>query len=231
MAVRYFVAGTDTGVGKTRVACGLLAAACAAGHRVAGMKPVSAGLIDVNGRMINEDVVEIMASSGQDDLVDQINPFALDLPVSPHIAAKRQHIELDIGTITASARHLATGRELLLIEGAGGWHAPISDVATMADVAVALQAPVLLVVGLKLGCLSHARLTREAIGRSGLALAGWIGSEIDDKMPEKDENRRYLEILFGEPALGWLPYSPDRSTDAQKLGSALPRLLQVRASL
>ncbi|MFM2287409.1 MAG: dethiobiotin synthase [Pseudomonadota bacterium] len=231
MAARYFVAGTDTGVGKTRVTCGLLAAARAAGRRVAGMKPVSAGLIDVNGRMINEDVVEIMASSGQIDLVDQVNPFALDLPVSPHIAAQRQHIELDIGTITTAARGLATGRELLLIEGAGGWHAPISAATTMADVAVALQAPVLLVVGLKLGCLNHARLTREAIERSGLALAGWIGSEIEQKMPEIDENRRYLDILFGEPALGWLPYSPDRDADAQKLGGALPRLLQVRASL
>jgi dethiobiotin synthetase len=100
----------------------------------------------------------------------------------------------------------------------------------MANVARALRAPVLLVVGLKLGCLNHARLTLESIRRSGLALAGWIGSEIDLEMPEKEENRLYLESMFGEKALSWLPFDLDASGDARHLAGALPHLLQPRAS-
>lgn len=230
MAARFFITGTDTGVGKTRVTCGLLAAARAAGHRVAGMKPVAAGLIDVDGRRMNEDVALIVQASEQDDPLQCINPYALELPVSPHIAAFRAQIEIDIGMITASADTLARDRQLLLIEGAGGWHAPISPTATMADLARALRAPVLLVVGLKLGCLNHARLSRESILASGLALAGWIGSEIDAEMPEKEENKLQLERIFAEKALAWLPFSLSSSRDADFLGSALPRLLADRAS-
>jgi len=231
MAASYFIAGTDTGVGKTRITCGLLAAARSAGYRVAGMKPVAAGLIDVNGRMMNDDVAMMMQVSGQEDPIEQVNPYALIAPVSPHIAAKRQQIEIDVRTIVASAEALASGRELLLIEGAGGWQAPISPAATMADVARALGAPVLLVVGLKLGCLNHARLSRESILRSGLDLAGWLGSEIDADMPEKEENKAYLESIFGEKALSWLPFEPERGADARHLRPALPRLLKHRASI
>jgi dethiobiotin synthetase len=179
---------------------------------------------------MNDDVVMIMHASDQADPPAQVNPFALMSPVSPHIAAKRQKIAIDIDTITECAAALARGRELLLIEGAGGWHAPISESATMANIARALRAPVLLVVGLKLGCLNHARLTLESIRRSGLGLAGWIGSELDANMAEKDENRLYLEAMFGESALSWLPFDPDSGGDGRRLASALPRLLQVRAS-
>ena len=231
MALRYFIAGTDTGVGKTRVGCGLLAAARSAGVVAAGMKPVAAGLIDVNGVMMNDDVAMIVQASGQLDPLDRINPYALTLPVSPHIAAKRQQIAIDIGLITASADALARDRQLLLLEGAGGWFAPISESGTMADVAVALGAPVVLVVGLKLGCLNHARLTRDAILASGLHLAGWIGSEIDVEMPEKPENKLYIESIFGEQALAWLPFNPDARGDAGHMASALPRLLAASASI
>ncbi len=230
MTARYFITGTDTGVGKTRITCGLLAAGRDAGHRVAGMKPVAAGLIEVDGRMMNEDVALIVQASGQQDALARVNPYALELPVSPHIAAFRQEIAIDIGLITTSAAALAQGRELLLVEGAGGWHAPISATATMADVAVALGAPVVLVVGLKLGCLNHARLSRDSVRASGLPLAGWIGSEIDAEMPEKEENKRYLASIFGEKALAWLPFDPDPRHDAGSMSAALPRLLPSAAS-
>lgn len=224
MARRYFIAGTDTGVGKTRVACALLTAARAAGHRVAGMKPVSAGLIEHDGRMINDDVLEMLHFSGQNDPLEDINPFALNWPVSPHIAAKKAGISIDIATIVAAAERLARGRDLLFIEGAGGWHAPISMSATMADVAQALGAPVLLVVGLKLGCLSHARLTLAAIRASGLPLAGWIVNEIDPKMLEKTENVATLEAIFDQPALAALPFSLAASGDPARCAPALARL-------
>jgi len=225
MSRRYFIAGTDTGVGKTRVCCALLAAARGAGHAVAGMKPVSAGLIEQDGHLINEDVADIRRASGQIDPLSQINPYALELPVSPHIAADRAHIMLDIDTISAAADRLGRARELLLIEGAGGWYAPISATATMAEVAKALNAPVLLVVGLKLGCLSHARLTLEAIRASALPFAGWIASELDAHMLEKSANLLALERIFGKSPLFLLPHAADPSADAQQAIDALPQLL------
>lgn len=225
MTRRYFITGTDTGVGKTRVTCALLAAARQAGHDVAGMKPVAAGRIMHNGRMINEDVVDIVRESGQSDPIEDINPFALDMPISPHIAAKKADIAIDIGTICAAAERLSLGRGLLLIEGAGGWQAPVSETATMADVAHALGAPVVLVVGLKLGCLNHARLTLDAVQASGLPFAGWVASEIDPKMQAKDENVQTLERIFGQAALFALPWSADVSADAGRAASALARLI------
>jgi dethiobiotin synthetase len=225
MTQRYFITGTDTAVGKTRVTCALLAAGRQTGHAVAGMKPVSAGLVERDGRVINEDVADILHVSGQNDPLEDINPFALNLPVSPHIAAKRANIAIDIAIITGAAGRLATGRELLLIEGAGGWHSPIAEAASMADIAHALGAPVLLVVGLKLGCLNHARLTLDAIRASGLPFAGWVASEIDPKMLEKDENMRALVRIFGQAALFSLPYSADVSADAGRAAPALAHLL------
>jgi dethiobiotin synthetase len=225
MSRSYFIAGTDTGVGKTRVTCGLLRAGREAGHAVAGMKPISAGLIEHDGHLINEDVREMIAASGQNDAIEDINPFALDWAVSPHIAAYRANISLDIGTIKTSRTRLMRNRELLLVEGAGGWYAPISATETMADVARALGAPVLLVVGLKLGCLSHARLTWEAIRSSGLPLAGWVASEVDPHMLAKDENMATLESIFGKKLLCVLPYSIDPARDSQHCAQALPHLL------
>jgi dethiobiotin synthetase len=225
MTQRYFIAGTDTGVGKTRATCALLAAASQTGHEVAGMKPVAAGLIERDGRMINEDIADILRVTGQIDPMSDNNPYALDLPVSPHIAAERAHIAIDIPRIVAAADRLAHGRELLLIEGAGGWHAPISATATMAEVAHALGAPVLLVVGLKLGCLNHARLTLDAIRASGLPFAGWVASEVEQKMLEKDDNLQYLEHMFGQSALFSLPWSADGSADAGRAAAALAQLL------
>jgi dethiobiotin synthetase len=221
----YFITGTDTGAGKSRATCALLAAARQTGHAVAGMKPVAAGLIERDGRMINEDVADIMQITGQTGPMTDINPFAFDLPVSPHIAAESAYIAIDIPTIVAAAERVAQGRELLLIEGAGGWHAPISATATMADVAHALGAPVLLVVGLKLGCLNHARLTIDAIRASGLPFAGWIVSEVDQKMLNKDDNVRSLERIFGQNALFSLPWSADVSADAGRAAAALVQLL------
>lgn len=225
MSHSYFIAGTDTGVGKTRVACALLRAGRTADCSVAGMKPVSAGLIEHEGRKINEDVVNMLAASGQRDRLEDINPFALDWAVSPHIAAKKAQIAINIPTIVAAHARLQADRELLLAEGAGGWYAPISAIATMADVAVALGSPVLLVVGLKLGCLNHARLSLEAIRASKLALAGWIASEVDPDMLAKSENMSTLGFIFGEKPLFVLPHSADPTEDSRHAARALPRLL------
>ena len=226
----YFVAGTDTGVGKTRVTTALLAAARNQGMTVAGMKPVAAGAEWRDGHLISEDAVFIGVASGQSSPYEEINPYCLLEPVSPHIAAKSANIVLDITLITEIAAKLKIGRDLLLIEGAGVWYAPISDQASMADVAVALACPVVLVVGLKLGCLNHARLTVEAIHRSGCAFAGWIGNEIDPHFAALAENLATLERLIGTQPIAILPYAAESFTDARQMRNAIPRLLASRSN-
>jgi dethiobiotin synthetase len=221
----YFVAGTDTGVGKTRVTAGLLAVGRADGLNVAGMKPVAAGAERRDGHYFSEDARLIAASSGQSTPYDLLNPYCLSDPVSPHVAAKRANIALDIGLIVANARKIAADRALFLVEGAGGWYAPISDHESMADVARALGFPVLLVVGLKLGCLNHARLTREAIEHCGCRFAGWIGSAIDPEFEAREENLTTLNQLLGAAPLAILPHASDASNDGPPLRPALLKLL------
>ncbi|HEV7432109.1 MAG TPA: dethiobiotin synthase, partial [Steroidobacteraceae bacterium] len=184
----YFIAGTDTGVGKTRVTAALLAAGHASGLTVVGMKPVASGAELICGRMASADAVLLAAASGQTIAYEDLNPYCLELPISPHIAAKFANIEVDISKIVTISKKLLERSDLLLIEGAGGWYTPISEQASMADLARALGTPVVLVVGLKLGCLNHARLSLESIRRCGCPFAGWIGNHIDPGFAAPTEN-------------------------------------------
>jgi dethiobiotin synthetase len=225
-----FIAGTDTGVGKTRVTAALLAAARAAGVKAAGMKPVAAGAERRQGRLVSEDALLIAAASGQDTAYDDLNPFCLLEALSPHIAANRANIRIDIDKIADCARRLASGHELLLIEGAGGWYTPIGSDATMADLVQALAAPIVLVVGMRLGCLNHARLTLEAIERSGCPMAGWIANHIDPQFAAVEENLATLAQQLGAPPLGVLPFEHDSTHDALHLRDALLRLRSTRTA-
>ena len=226
----YFVAGTDTGVGKTRVTAGLLAAARATGLRVAGMKPVASGAERRDGRLTSDDAIRIAEASGQATPYEELNPYCLVHAISPHIAADMAQMTIDIDTIVEISGRLRAGRELLLIEGAGGWYTPISEQESMADLARALGVPVILVVGLKLGCLNHARLSFEAIGHAGCRFAGWVGSHIDPDFAALPENLETLVQLLGAPPLALLPHAADRADDAYQLRSALPRLLESQSS-
>ena len=224
----FFIAGTDTGVGKTRVTGGLLRAARALRAPVAGMKPVAAGSILKDGRQISEDALYIEHNSGQISPYELLNPYCLSDPLSPHIAAKRAGIRIDIDRIGSAALQLAQGQNLLLIEGAGGWYAPISATETMADVARALGVPVLLVVGLRIGCLNHALLSAQAIERCGCRLRGWIGNLIDPEFAARDENIAMLTQLLGTVPLALLPHAPDSSGDALALRAAAENLLSAQ---
>jgi dethiobiotin synthetase len=224
VATTFFITGTDTGVGKTRVTAGLLAAARDAGLKAAGMKPVAAGAEWRDGRMLNDDALMLAQASGQDTPYDELNPYCLIEPISPHIAANRADICIDIDKITEIARRMALAHELLLIEGAGGWYTPLGPDESMATLARALAAPVVLVVGMRLGCLNHARLTREAIERSGCRLAGWIASGLDPQFAAAAENLATLASLLGAAPLGLLPFEPDSARDALHLREALLRL-------
>lgn len=226
----FFVTGTDTGVGKTRVTAALLAAAREAGLKAAGMKPVAAGAEQREGRLVSDDALRIAAASGQGTTYDDLNPFCLLEPVSPHIAADRANIRIDIDRIVEISRRIALAHELLLIEGAGGWYTPVGNKSSMADLAKALAAPIVLVVGLRLGCLNHARLTREAIERSGCRFAGWIASHVEPRFAAGEENLATLADLLGAPPLGVLPFEPDSVRDARHLREALLRLRSARGS-
>ena len=221
----WFVTGTDTGVGKTRVSGALLRAARELGATVAGMKPVAAGGIVHDGRKINEDAAYLALNSGQITPDELLNPYCLPDPISPHIAAKRAGIEIDIGHIVRCAETIARGHRLVLIEGAGGWYAPINERETMADMVRALNIPVLLVVGLRLGCLNHAVLTRRAIEREHCVLQGWIGSHVDPHFAASAENIATLVRLLRSEPMALLAYSHDTRTDAAALRAAAATLL------
>jgi dethiobiotin synthetase len=204
-----FVAGTDTEVGKTHAATALIRAIARSGVRVAGMKPVAAGAVTTAAGSRNEDALALAAAANVGAPYDLINPYCLQAAVSPHLAAADEGATIDTGVLRASLDALIEQTaDFVVVEGAGGWLAPIGETLTMADVAVALGLPVLLVVGLRLGCLSHALLTKRAIEASGLRFAGWIGNRLDPDFQRSDENIATLERLLGTAALAILPFAP-----------------------
>lgn len=204
----FFIAGTDTGVGKTLVTCSLLERARAEGLRAAGMKPVAAGCEHTPDGLRNDDALALIAHAGVAADYATVNPIALPDPLSPHLAAVRAGVQVDLATLRAAHARLAARAELVLVEGAGGWLAPLSDTTTMADLARALGLPVILVVGLRLGCLNHAQLSARAIAADGCTLAGWIGCVIDPAMAALDDNLASLRQRLPAPCLGVLPWSP-----------------------
>jgi dethiobiotin synthetase len=203
MTRTWFVTGTDTGVGKTAVSCALLAAAARAGLRTAAIKPVAAGC-DASGR--NEDALLLLQWMTEPLAYEQVNPVALSAAIAPHIAAQQEGRSLQASRLAGLCRGvMLAGADFVLIEGAGGWRVPISARETLADVAVQLQAGVILVVGMRLGCINHALLTAEAIARDGLRLAGWVANQPGEMMPSYAENLDSLRRMLPAPLLGEVP--------------------------
>jgi dethiobiotin synthetase len=204
-----FVTGTDTGVGKTVVACALVRALRSRGLRVAVMKPVAAGSARTAEGLRNGDALALIEAAGQPAPYALVNPYCFEPAVSPHIAAEDLKIEVDISRILLDLDVLAADVDCTVVEGAGGWLTPINERQTMADLAAALRLPILVVVGLRLGCLSHAQLTRLAVGLRGMSFGGWIANGVDPDMARAADNLATLERLFGEAALEVVPYTPD----------------------
>ena len=201
----FFVTGTDTGVGKTLVAVALTRAFVARGIRTAVMKPVAAGVVQTPDGPRNDDALELLAQSNVSATYEDVNPWLLTTPASPHLAARHDGVTISHDRILAAHRRLAEQADLVIVEGAGGWLAPISSVATMADIAGKLAMPVILVVGLRLGCLNHALLTREAIRSCGLPFAGWIANKMTAEMPLANANIETLASRFGVAPLAIVP--------------------------
>ena len=215
MTRTWFVTGTDTGVGKTAISCALLIAAREAGLKTAAIKPVAAGC-DEAGH--NEDALQLMACMTEPLEYEQVNPVALTAAIAPHIAAQQEDRTVQVSQLAGLCRAVMAGEaDFVLIEGAGGWRVPLNAHETLADLAVQLQVGVILVVGMRLGCINHALLTAEAIARDGLKLVGWIANQPEEAMPCYQENLETLQRLLRAPLLGEVPLlSPFDALEASK---------------
>ena len=207
-----FITGTDTDVGKTVIATGFLAAANQAGLRTAAIKPIAAGCELTEQGMTNTDALQLQAAASHPLSYQQINPVALEPAIAPHIAANEAGKRLSAARLTGFCRGLSLlPVDLVVLEGAGGWRVPINERETLADVACELNCAVIIVVGMRLGCLNHTLLTIEAIRRDGLKIAGWVANIIDPDMPRLNENIDTLKQRIAEPCLGTVPKLKDIS--------------------
>ena len=205
-----FITGTDTDMGKTVVATGLLSAAKSARLRTAAIKPVAAGCQDDGSGLQNDDALQLQAAATHQLPYQQVNPVALEAAIAPHIAAEEEGKVLSASRLVGYCRGLALlPVDMLLVEGAGGWRVPINNRETLADVVMELNCQVVIVVGLRLGCINHALLTAEAVRRDGLQIAGWVGNIIDPDMPRLEENIVTLRDMINEPCLGIVPRLTD----------------------
>ncbi|WP_411358472.1 dethiobiotin synthase [Pseudidiomarina salilacus] len=217
-----FVTGTDTDAGKTMAAAALLYRLAESAVKTLAMKPVAAGAVATANGLRNSDALQLeLAMNARNVTYAEVNPICLAAPIAPHIAAEQAGIKLSVAELLRHQQRLAQHpHDLLLIEGAGGWLVPLNEVETLADYAVAARVKVVMVVGLKLGCINHALLTAAAIQQSGAELVGWIGNQPQAlAMPHQHENLAYLQARLPAPCLGVLPFEP--SADSAKLASYL----------
>lgn len=210
----FFITGTDTGVGKTHIAAGLLLAARQRGLTTAALKPVAAGCEQTADGWRNDDALLLQSVITEPLSYEQINPIALSAAIAPHIAAQRENRRLTVDRIAGFCRGVLGSAQLTLVEGAGGWRVPLNATETLADLARVLELPVILVVGIRLGCINHAVLTAEAIQRDGLPLAGWIANCIDPDLPCQDENILAITERLAAPCLGVIPWQADNALPA-----------------
>lgn len=220
-----YVTGTDTGIGKTRASTVLLHALRARGLRAVGMKPVASGCERTDAGWRNEDALALQAASDPVPAYDDVNPYALPHPLAPQLAARDADVAIELDVLRAAHARLHAGVDTMVVEGVGGWAAPLSDTLMQADLVRAFDLPVVLVVGLRLGCLNHAFLSARAIAADGCRLVGWIGNAIDPDMQRREDNLRLLADGLAAPCWGILPHAP--SADP----AAMARLLRLPAAM
>lgn len=198
----YFVVGTDTNVGKTYVASGLIQHFVDAGHQTIGMKPIASGCAqNAQGALVNEDVLALSAVSNVQAPLDLINPYQFSPAIAPHLAAEQAGVSIQSDVILQAYQQLSTMADVVIVEGAGGFLVPINAHETLADLATQFNLPIILVVGMRLGCINHALLTVEAIQARGLTLAGWVANQIDPDMQMFEENLISLQQRITAPRL------------------------------
>ena len=204
-STHFFITGTDTEVGKTFISVGLVSLLQQQGYKTVGMKPIASGCEWLDGQWKNEDALALIKQSQTDLPYSLINPYAFEPAIAPHIAAEREGVTLSIAKIKGNYDLIAEQADAVIVEGAGGWYVPLNAESTMADLAVELQLPVILVVAIKLGCINHALLTVAAIEQHGLKLAGWVANHV----AEQSESTEMIETLTSRidaPCLGVVPH-------------------------
>ncbi len=206
MQKKLFITGTDTEVGKTLFTCALIKALQDAGKSILAFKPVAAGCELINNQLKNEDALAIQETLTGSIEYQKVNPIALRQPIAPHIAANIEQLDLNVSLLQQKIDLKSLEHEFLLIEGAGGWLVPLNDKETFADYAVAESMQVILVVGLKLGCINHALLTQQNIAQQGLKLVGWVANHIDPDMQNHQQNIETLKQRLDCPMLAEIPY-------------------------
>ncbi len=223
-----FVTGTDTGVGKTLVSCALLAGFRRAGLRTAAMKPVASGSEPTRLGLRNRDALQLAVHSDCDLPYEVVNPYTFRPAIAPHIAAAREGVVIDPRRIERLYRRISSGSDICVVEGAGGWLVPLNETETMADLAVRLGLPVVLVVGMRLGCLNHALLTVQSIAAHGVPLAGWIANMAQPRMECAEENLETLCRMLPGRFLGSVPHLPggvaEQVSESLDIGAVLAPL-------
>ncbi len=229
MISSLFIAGTDTDVGKTVASKAILQAIANKGLTTIGYKPVAAGCERTEDGLRNSDALHLMKAATEDMPYEDVNPYALELPASPHIAARHENLVIDYQVLSNKLGHLKSKADFVLVEGAGGWRVPVSDTDCLSSWVKQEQLPVVLVVGVKLGCLSHALLTAESIEADGLNIVGWVANRINPGTEHYAEIIEVLESRINAPKLGEIPYVP--SAKRSELGKyiCLDALLEEEA--
>ncbi|BCG22493.1 ATP-dependent dethiobiotin synthetase BioD [Pseudomonas tohonis] len=206
MSAAFFIAGTDTEIGKTTVAAGLLHAARLAGLSTAASKPVASGCVPTPAGLRNEDALALLGECSLPLAYEEVNPLAFAPAIAPHLAAREVGVELDLSALEGPVRRVIDkGADFTLVEGAGGWRVPLAGGASLSDLPIALGLPVILVVGVRLGCINHAVLSAEAILRDDLPLAGWVANLVDPATSRLEENLATLAERLPAPCLGRIP--------------------------
>jgi len=220
----FFVTGTDTGAGKTLVACALLAGFAGRGMKAVGMKPVACGVEPGAGGLVNDDVERLIGASNVAAPREHVNPYCFEPPIAPHIAARQAGVTIAFDRIEQSFHALTAQAEVVVVEGVGGFHVPLGPGTDSAQLAARLALPVVMVVGMRLGCLNHALLTERAVAASGLKLAGWIANHIDPQMAAADDNVRALDERIGAPRIARISFAqlPDTRALAAALAGGKP---------
>lgn len=199
--IAYFITGTDTDVGKTYIASALIKHFREQGLLTVGMKPVATGAEMVNGRLLNGDVAELIKAGNMDADIELINPYVFVSAIAPHIAAEQAGVKVSLDKLQQAFDALQSQAEVIVVEGAGGFCVPVNRQESMADLAVKLNLPVIMVVGVRLGCINHALMTADAISATGLTLAGWVANRIEPDMPVIEENILTLKAMLKAPCI------------------------------
>ena len=215
-----FVTGTDTGIGKTWVSCALLRALVRHGCQAVGMKPVASGCEMTAEGLRNADALDLIAASALAADYDEVNPYAFADPIAPHLAAVDTQVRVEVEGIAAAHARLSSTAGCVVVEGVGGWSAPLGETLMQADLVRLLCVPVVLVVGLRLGCLNHALLTARAIDADGCRMIGWIANRIDADMLRSDDNIQSLRTRIQAPLLGVVQHGCDPLAAAACLDGA-----------